>query len=328
MRNPRRPDANVATSKILVCGSNYGRAYIRAIRSMPDRCELVAILARGSDRSKRIAAEAAVPLLADPGEIPLDVDAACVAIPSSDERLILALLERGIHVLSDHPTNVRVLEEALPFAAERELSLHVNGHFSRLDAPQSFARACAHMRESVEPLFVDVFTTDRLLYATLDTLRHALSTLEPFSISARSPLSPVCVLQGTLASIPSVIMAQYAGDGQGIELKDGSPDYFLDMRIAVAFPMGVLTLLSLAGPVCWSWNFSRTMPLDEALPAENFHEGCSMPELKEQRARANRDAVCTLLKCASGGVLPAAQRPEHLLEVGRAWEAIGEGWAW
>jgi thiazolinyl imide reductase len=318
----------VATSKVLVCGANYGRVYAEAIRSVPDRCELAGILTRGSDASRSLAEDLGVPLFRDPEEVPDDIRFACVAVPSSETRLLPTLMARGVHVLSDHPVHPTALESGLGHVAEQDLVLHVNGHFSRLAAPAGFARACRRMAESVQPVFIDVLTTDRLLYGALDTLRMGLGSLDPFAFKATGLPSPVPAIQGTLASAACTIQAQHTGAGKGPPLEDGSSEYFLDLRIAVAFPMGVLTLASLAGPVYWNWNLSRALGTEDHLPVTLFDPGYPMAELRDQRREANLDALLRFLECVQDGSVPPDQAPEHLLEVGRVWEALGHAWGW
>lgn len=318
----------MATSKVLVCGARYGRAYVHAIRSLSDRCELGGILTRGSEASRSFAEELGVPLFRDPEELPDDIRFACVAIPSSEARLLPALMERGIHVLSDHPVHPTALESGLDHSAERDLVLHVNGHFSRLAAPVSFAHACRRMAESVQPVFIDVLTTDRLLYGALDTLRMGVGSLDPFAFKATRLPSPVLAIQGTLAAAACTIQAQHTGAGKGPPLEDGSSEYFLDLRIAVTFPMGVLTLASLAGPVYWNWNLSRALGTEDHLPVTLFDPGYAMAELRDQRREANLDALLRFLECVQDGSVPPDQAPEHLLEVGRVWEALGNAWGW
>ena len=87
--------------RILVCGTNYGRSYLQAIRSEQHAYELAGILARGSARSIRIARANGVPLWKTIGDLPPDIDLACAALPSTASGVILELLDRRIPVLCE-----------------------------------------------------------------------------------------------------------------------------------------------------------------------------------------------------------------------------------
>ena len=168
----------------LVCGTGYGRAYLRAIRALPHACGPVGILARGSERSRAVAAKEGLPLFRALDEVPPEVDLACVAIPSTAHDLIPSLLARGIDVLSDHPVSSAMLSRCLDEAEGHGRVFHVNGHFCRLDGPLAFVEACRTMARDAEAVFVDVLTSDRLLYAAFDVLTSAVGPV--MSISALS----------------------------------------------------------------------------------------------------------------------------------------------
>src|SRR5262249_18031049 len=89
--------------RVLVCGTNYGRAYLRAISRRADAFELVGVLARGSCRSHQVADENGVPLYLNLREMGKNVDLACAAMSSSAWPVVIKLLERGVHVLCEHP---------------------------------------------------------------------------------------------------------------------------------------------------------------------------------------------------------------------------------
>ncbi|HSM07359.1 MAG TPA: Gfo/Idh/MocA family oxidoreductase [Longimicrobiales bacterium] len=324
----------------IVCGSNYGRVYVPAIRALPDELTLVGLLARGSPRSTALAAEEGVPLFVDPDDLPEDVQVACVAVPSAETELIPRLLDRGIHVLSDHPVAVDSVSRSLRNARQRERVFHVNPHFSALEAPRAFIQGCRTLSTEVRPLFVDLFTADRMLYAALDTLRQALGPLGALALGRGSVEGPIHTLHGRVADVPCSIRAQGPHAGGGAvgaggespdhptsdprdELPDGSPGYFADLRLSVSFPMGTLTLLSLSGPVTWTWTFTRALPADPDLTPSLLHEGVSAGRLGRQREEANIEFLQALLDCAGGAAPPPHQDPDHLLDLARAWEHLG-----
>lgn len=141
---------------VLVCGTNYGRIYLEAIRLGGAGYCLVGILARGSVRSQQVAREYGVPLYRCVEDLDGGIDLACAAVGASGSDVVHGLLRQGIHVLCEHPQNPTRLESALDAAASRGLSFHVNGHFADLEAARAFTSYCR--RESGGGLFRPSFT--------------------------------------------------------------------------------------------------------------------------------------------------------------------------
>src|SRR5271169_6321437 len=163
--------------QVLVCGSNYGRAYITALRHEPRKYKLVGILARGSARSQRVAAVNGVPLYGSADEIPDNIDLACAAMSSTAWAVVLQLVRRGIPVLCEHPYPAGMLKAALALASKHSVQFHVNGHFAGLPAPQAFIRECRRTGKLASPEFVEVMATERSLYGVLDILGSAVGRL-------------------------------------------------------------------------------------------------------------------------------------------------------
>lgn len=96
--------------RTLVCGSRFGQFYLEAVKALPEQFELVGLLAKGSERSRQCAARFGVPLYTDAAQLPGGIDLACVVLRSGvmgggGSELALALLERGISVLQEHPVH-------------------------------------------------------------------------------------------------------------------------------------------------------------------------------------------------------------------------------
>ena len=160
--------------RALVCGSNYGRYYVDAIGLAPDRFHLAGILARSSNRSQRLAQRYGVPLYRTTSELPDQIDLACAAMSSSAAPVVLQLLERGIHVLCEHPQRPRFLREALDLAGQRQVRFHVNGHFPDLPAPRSFITRCQQLHQAQPVRLLHIMVTDRTLYTGLDIVIRAI----------------------------------------------------------------------------------------------------------------------------------------------------------
>ena len=309
--------------RVLVCGTNYGRSYLQALGLRPDRYELAGILARGSARSGEAARRYSVPRFFQVEQLPPGIDFACVAVGTSAFEVVLGLLKRGIHVLCEHPQKTEHIRRALEIAASRSLCFHINGHFGALESGRAFIQHCLHLRRSEETAFLDVTATDRSLYAAIDILRQAVGGFGEFDFAAIGNSHPFTVLRGQLGARTAIVKVQSSTGADGLTLPDGSPEYLADLRLAVGFPAGILTLLSLAGPVVWNSNQARCAPSAQPLWSILYGEkALNLRQLHRQRIRANLHALDRLVRHAQEHVIPPEQTPEHILDVSGVWESL------
>jgi thiazolinyl imide reductase len=308
---------------ILVCGTNYGRVYLEAIRLGGADYLLAGILARGSLRSQWAAREYGVPLYCSVEDLAPGIDLACAAMGGSASHVVLSLLARGIHVLCEQPQKPSRLKSALSAAASRDLCFHTNGHFADLEAAAVFIRRCRQQSEAGPPSFLHVTATDRSLYAALDILRGVLDSFAPFEFHVTSRLPPFTIVQGLLGHVPVTFHLQYGANGR--PLADGSPAYLVDHRIAAGFPSGTLTLLSISGPVVWNGNPNRVAGPNEPLfTILQENRALTAELLYAQRVAANLAALKGVVKNMREHVIPPEQAPDRLLEVSYAWETLGD----
>ncbi|MBK3558799.1 Gfo/Idh/MocA family oxidoreductase [Streptomyces sp. MBT56] len=144
--------------RVVVCGTRFGQVYAAALTRAPERFRLVGILARGSARSAALAEEYGVPLYDAVEQLPDDVDAACVVVSTAvgggrGAELAKELLERGIHVLQEHPVHPDELAECLrvargsdPVPAEHLLPAPRTGPAVHLGRPRARPAAQAGVR--------------------------------------------------------------------------------------------------------------------------------------------------------------------------------------
>jgi thiazolinyl imide reductase len=311
---------------VLLCGANYGRSYLAALARPPKAYRLAGILARGSARSKALARRVEVPLYRDVSELPEGIDVACVALPGSASEIVFHLMKRNIHVLCEHPRRPAFLAAARKLAEARGVCFHLNAHFSDLSPAAAFIAESRRLCQTAVPCFLDVMTTDRALYGALDITRRALGTWRnwrdlPVRGKERGRL-PLALIRGRLGDVPATFQVQTSWGRRA--LPDGSPEYLLDYRIALGFPGGILSLMSLAGPVIWNANYSRAAdqaaPLWRAVCAQAALTG---PQMERERARANRLALDSLVRQVRTGIEPPEQSPLHLRQVSRLWDHLG-----
>lgn len=302
--------------RVLICGSNYGRIYFEALRRRPEAYEAAGLLARGSPRSVALARSEGVTLYRTPGEVPEEIDLACVALGMGAEAVTLALLRRGIPLLCEHPQQPAFLARALRTARRQRTPFHVNGHFPALEAPRAFITEVRRLAAGEPLALFHAQATDRSLYGLIDIAAHALADIRPGRFRAVSKQPPFVTLRGRLNGAPALVEIQWPKQ----RLADGSPDYLLDLRIALGFPSGILTLLSVAGPVVWNGNLGRAAAgAGELWAALGGAGGRTAKSLAESRIQANLAALDALAAEVLTGRRPPEQTPEHILAVSRLW---------
>jgi predicted dehydrogenase len=112
----------------------FGRHHARIYSQLPE-AELVAIVDANPAAREQAAKAYGVRTFADPSELPKDVEAVSVAVPTQHHhRVALPLLQRGVSVLIEKPM-VRLLDEGreLIAAAEKSGAVLQVGHVERFN---------------------------------------------------------------------------------------------------------------------------------------------------------------------------------------------------
>ena len=189
------------------------------------------------------------------------LDAAVVAVPGNDGvELVMALLERGVHVLAEHPWEPEALEKALATARAKKLVLHVNTHFADLECVDQFLRH-ANRGAQLPPIFVNLAVNSRTLYSAIDIVGRLLFPNAPRPVqftpanpSAADPSSPAffATIHGVVGNVPVAIHCQRYSSA----VDDGSTT-FVNHQIVLGFMDGSLMLGDTFGPSLW---VPRIMP--------------------------------------------------------------------
>jgi thiazolinyl imide reductase len=292
--------------RILLCGTNYGSAYLRVLRP-------AAILAR-SERSRALARQHGVPFYRSVAEA-RDIDAAVVAISGDAGREITtALLERGVHVLAEHP------QSADDVAAHRQhrAVYHVNAHYSDIEAAAAFVSTFRSMQSRV--LFVNVLTNPRALYSAIELLGRAIGSLRDVRLEVLPPAPNAFFTLARSGTLTIQVQNVFSA------VDDGSSNW-VSHNITAGFEDGVLTLAEAQGPLTWipappslpqvsaAWNRPMWHVLAAPPPAYSQY-------VTEGRDRANRIALARFAEEVRSGVTPPEQATEHLLGVSRVWEQL------
>ncbi len=143
---------------------HLGRHHARLMAGLPG-ARLVAVVDARAEQARAVAEPLGVPALASIEELPSEVRAVSVAVPTSlHAPVVLPLLERGLHVLVEKPM-AATLDEAramAALAADRGLVLQV-GHVERFNPALSVLREL-----DVEPRFIEAHRLAPFTFRALD----------------------------------------------------------------------------------------------------------------------------------------------------------------
>lgn len=249
--------------RTVVCGTKFGRVYLAALRRPDSPCQLAGILAQGSPRSVASAADAGVPLFTAVEQIPADVDLACVVVSAGvnggpGTRLALELMQRGIHVLQEHPLYHDELAECIRTARGHGVVHYVNTHYPHVEPVARFIRAARTLLAHQPPLLVDGACAIQLKYSFFDIVGRALGRLRPWAFPVLPPPPPgtgaeagrvpvLRSLDGVVAGVPVTLRLQ-----NQLHATDPDNHAHLFHRIVIGTEGGSLALADTHGPVLWS----------------------------------------------------------------------------
>lgn len=309
--------------QVLLCGTHYGSSYLPALWQQPHGLKLGGILSRGSERSRSLAARLSVPHYSALDQVPAGaIDAAVVAVGSGGAELARGLLDRGVHVLAEHPIEPGELAACLETAAERQRVFHLNSHFGDLETVSPFVHHAAELRQKVPLFFVSAHCNPRTAFSLIEILGRFLGALEPFTLVPPTALpegepAAFAALPAVFGGVPVTLLCQSV-----VSAYDDGSATLIGHQITAGFSSGSLVLGEAFGPVIWQTRLGPAqppqMPWWSVLgpPAElagNPHSTL--------RVRANVLALSRLAQQIQNGSVPPVQRPAHLLAVARVWRA-------
>lgn len=252
-----------APLRVVVAGTSFGRVYVDAVRSRPDRFTLAGLLARGGEYSRRYARTLGVPLYTSVAELPGEVDVACVVVRSGatggpGAELAQHLLRRGVHVLQEHPLHAAEIEDCLRAARAGGAAYAVNTLYPYVRPIRRFLAAAAALRRRGPFRFIDAACNSQVAYPLLDVLGRAAGRLRPWSFGAPCPVDaelaalatarqPFESLHAVIGGVPVTLRVQ-----NQVHPDDPDNHSLLLHRISIGAEGGVLTLADTHGPVLWN----------------------------------------------------------------------------
>ncbi|TWH46108.1 Gfo/Idh/MocA family oxidoreductase [Sporomusa sp. KB1] len=242
--------------RVVVCGTTFGRVYLRGIAQMPEEFELAGILARGSSHSARCAEEYHVPLYTDIDQLAnVGVDMACVVVRSTvgggaGTELANDLLLRGIHVLQEYPVHHNDVVKCLRSARKATCSYRINSFYPELDTVRSFILTARQALQKSKAVYIDAACSLQVLFPLVDILGQSLGGFRPWSfLLASNPVSedPFCSLSGQIRGIPVSLRVQN-------QINPADPDNHTHLlhRIVLGTNSGSLMLTDTHGFVLWN----------------------------------------------------------------------------
>ncbi|MBJ2146165.1 Gfo/Idh/MocA family oxidoreductase [Vibrio sp. IB15] len=337
------------TYRVVVCGTLFGQVYLSAFKSQFPGFELAGILARGSERSLTIAKEYGVPLYREVSELPQDIDIACVVVRSAivggaGSQLARALLEKGIHVLQEHPVYEKDVVECLKLARKNGCHYQINTHYPNVPAVRHFVEYLKKARETQQPCFIEATCGVQVICGLLDMLGQALGGVTPFEFHSNVDwsevrklkselLPPYQVIHGVFAGVPLILKIQN-------QLDPGDPDnhFHIMHRITVGLPSGNLVLVNTHGPVLWNraFHIPRTpeengmRELLDKQQAPEFYQPASceflykeMPSLEEIIDEHWSEAIRTALHSMVSNIeSPTPASAQFLLGQASVWRSL------
>ena len=308
--------------RVLVCGSNYGASYIRALAGGQGNVKLAGILSTGSARSLAYAQQTQVPHYTSIDSIPEgSIDIACVAVcGEAGHRLVLALLAKGIHVLCEHPIGAKQMNQALALAQIHGRVFQVNAHFADLLAPQAFYQGLSVAGQMGPALHYDLAVNLRTLYSGLDLVGRAIGTLDNIQVIASPRVNDAPALFANLQLVGPKVHVSLLCQNFASAADDGSAT-LLNHRCSATFAHGNLLLAESNGPVLW-------FPTPVSMPPQHWRNYLPVEmsqvdatQLQQQRDHANLIAVMNLI-AVIGGQPPQQQQPAYLQALASLWERV------
>jgi pyochelin biosynthesis protein PchG len=249
--------------RVLVCGTKFGQVYLEALRTPTSSLELVGVLARGSSRSEACARYYGAPLYTKITDLPADIDAACVVVRAGllggqGSELALELIDRGIHVLQEHPAHHDELAACLRHARRRGVVYRMNSFYVYQQPVREFLAAARVLLAAQPARYVDAACGFQVAFALLDIVGTALGGVRPWAFAEMPPLAdsvrtaaggdvPFRSLDGVVAGVPFTLRVHN-------QLDPADPDNYAHLlhRVTIGTDGGSLTLVGTHGPLVWS----------------------------------------------------------------------------
>lgn len=184
-----------------------------------------------------------------------DFDMACVVIRSTavggkGTEIAGALLEKGIHVIQEHPVHYNDIVKLLKVAKENNCVYQVNSFYPNVKNVQEFIVKSNKLLKKSRPTYIDATCSTQVLFPMISILGKALSGFHTWKLQTIDSVNskfPFKVLSGEIRGIPAIVKIQ-----NQLDPKDPDNNGFLLHRIVLGTTEGSLCLDNSNGLVIWN----------------------------------------------------------------------------
>ncbi|MBI0329423.1 Gfo/Idh/MocA family oxidoreductase [Burkholderia plantarii] len=253
-----KPNAKFGAARnrrVLVVGSKFGEIYLNAFLEAQPGFELAGLLANGSPRARQLAQAYGIALYTSLDDLPPDIDIACVVVRSAvvggmGTVLAQAMLERGAHVVQEHPLHPDDIVRLQRVAGEMGRAYWVNGFYPHTAAGRCWieqARRVAAALDHAPARFAHLTTSRQLLYSSLDLLLQACGATDASVEPIPDDDPDFQLLRIGLPGCRALLRLQTWLDPDDPDL------HSLAMhQLTLGWPSGYLSLEASYGPVVWT----------------------------------------------------------------------------
>ncbi len=329
--------------RVVVVGAKFGEVYLNAFLQSRPGLQLAGLLARGSRRAQQLAHDFGIPLYTHLEQLPEDIDIACVVVRSTvaqgeGSQLAAELLNRGIHVVQEHPLHPDDVERLQTLAEQRGLRYWVNSFYPHVPAGRCWIERATHVMQLLGgemPCAAHLTTSRQLLYSTLDLLLQACGIPDGGQVQVHP-------LEGADAHFVLVSLGLPGGCRAVLRLQafldPSDPDmHSLVMHQAsLMWPAGYLTLEASYGPVLWTGHFhdaqhdSQERTMYRYAPAEAVYArptctvlhdapGAWRDAFEVDAATGVASVLQALCQVLDGERVPTGFDPAYQLALARLW---------
>ncbi|VUD69305.1 hypothetical protein TDB9533_04672 [Thalassocella blandensis] len=307
----------ISKKRILLCGTRYGQSYLPAI-FQSNNLELVGVLAKGSDRSIRIAEQCGIPFYSNVKDIDQAIDIACVAL-REDIAIPIAqvLISHGCDILIEHPVSRNGIETLQKQARQAGKNIHINTHFPNLPFVTQFIERCREQTSHQPPLLIQLHCNSRTLFSALDILMRCFGeiTVSEFQITDLEHYKMCCF---KLNNITAILIYQH----WRFEIDD-SADAPLGHQFTIVYPGGTLSLPSTFSPLVWSATVSPITPLNQLVSTSEDIQ-IDVSTIVHWRKIANQKALQELCTDGEEKDRPSQLQSDYTMHLCTLWSELFE----
>lgn len=242
--------------KVIVCGTGFGKYYLKAIKNMPDAVELVGILSRGSKQSAECAKELKVPLYTSLEQLEeIEIDIACVVVKSeivggSGSKLVQYFLKRGVHVFQEHPVHYDTYASSIKLARQNHCCYFMNTFYPYLKSVDVFLRTVERLKKEAKINYVCAECGIQVLFPLIDILGRVAGNMSALRIDKElidKKQMPFAVVRGSIGTVPFILLVK-----NEMNMEEAESNIALLHQINVNTSCGNLTLTDVHGQVVWT----------------------------------------------------------------------------